>query len=1032
MIATAGAPTRLLVSCSAFGLMIAAQTNAQAQTTATAQTQTLEPGTPATTADDHANDLIVVTGTRASLQGAIERKKNSGTTVDSIVAEDIASFPDKNVGEALSRVTGVQLSRDFGEGVAVSIRGVEPDLNRVEINGVTTLGQGGTGQRGADFRELASELVKSIDVYKGVTADLTEGGIGGTVSIQTRRPLDLRKPFAAFTASAQYHDTSDTLRPRGNLTIGTNKLLGGKLGVIVNLTYDNSVTRNDYLRNTAWARIGDLNGDNKKITSRPAFDAITTLAGCAAVPVSAPIGESRADCQQQFYEFVPAIPRYGLWIRDDERISGVATVQYQLTDRLDIYAEYQRNRRNNHLTDYNYQFTTSSLDRIDRSNNCASCTFDDDGNLIGFFTAPTATTNQAGAAGIFRTEKRDFSYVLDSDYRTLGFNWVGERFQLRGFGVKSKGTTTSYNKSLLALATIPRIRIDLDPGTGAPSFTFPTGVNPADPATYQGPLTPQNGTGACPTSRIVNCSTPLLGAFQWRPEQVDVTEDQYKLDADWETGLPFLKSIEFGGQYRTSTSIRFAQGANFFNSDGTFVPTPYVTSTVALGAANSQLPFPSSATNPAQGTVQTFTAAKWAQLLSTSTELTPNIFFNTGDRAGLPDNWLSPNFTRLGDYFDTQYLNQDRVRMANGVAQTPAHDIREDIYAGYLKGNFRTSLLGMPFSGNLGVRWVQTRDTSTGSNVRRERRPSAADPTITETVTVSIDTISLRNRYTDVLPSFNAALELVPDKLMLRVGAAKVMARPKPTLLAPNINCLFDLTSGGLSDSLNDTCTAGNPALKPYRANQYDLNVGWYPNRDTLVSAAFFYKDIKSFIVENSRTFNVDLFGDGELFDLVQPINAAGAKIRGVELSAQTAFTFLPAPFDGLGSQVNYTYSSASNTGLTNALTLEALPYPGLSNHNYSLIGYYDKGALNARVAYTWRSEYLVAVADASGNPLFRKASGYLDAKITLRFLNDRLQFFVEGKNLTGTTETAYAGGIRSTDISYPGKRFFWGISARY
>jgi TonB-dependent receptor len=977
-------------------------------------------------------DVITVVGTRASLQSAIDRKKKSGTTVDSIVAEDIASFPDKNVGEALQRVPGVQLQRDFGEGVAVSIRGVEPDLNRVEINGVTTLGQGGTGQRGADFRELASELVKSIDVFKGSTADMTEGGIGGTVSIETRKPLDLLKPLAVITAWAQYHDTSDTIRPRGNVTIGTNKLLDGRLGFLVNLTYDNSVTRNDYVRNTAWARIGDLNGDNRKITSRPAFDSITTLAGCAAVPVSAPIGESRADCQRQFYEFVPAIPRYGLWIRDDERLSGVATVQYQVTNNLDVYAEYQRNRRDNHLIDYNYQFTTSDLARIDRSNNCASCTFDEAGNLIGFYTAPTAPTNQSGAAGIFRTEKRDFKYVLDSEYKTLGFNWIGDRFQLRGMGVTSSGTTTSHNKSLLALATIPSVRIDLDPETGAPSFTFPAGIDPNSPATYQGPLTPMNGTGACPTSRIVNCSTPLLGAFQWRPEQVDVTEDQLKLDADWETGMAFLPRLEFGGQYRESTSVRYAGGANFYNSDGVFVPTPYVTSTVALGSTNTELPFPSSATNPAQGTVQLFTAAKWAQLLQTSTELTPGTFFNAGSRSGLPDYWLSPNFNQLGDYFDTQYLNHDRVREVDGIAQTPAHDIRENIYAGYIKGNFETRLLGMPLSGNLGVRYVKTRNTSTGSNIRRESRPSAANPTVNETVTVSIDTISLESSYTDVLPSFNAALEVMPNELIVRLGAAKVMARPKPTSLVPNINCLFDLTTGGIADSVNDTCVAGNPALKPYRAAQYDFNIGWYPNRDTLVSAAFFYKDITSFIIDNSRTFNVDVFGDGRLFDVVQPINGAGAQIRGVELTAQTALTFLPAPLDGLGGQVNYTYSTASKTGLTNALTLEELPYPGLSEHNYSLIGYYDKGPVNARIAYTWRSEYLVAVADASGNPLFRKASGYLDAKLTLRFLNDKLQFFIEGKNLTGTTEMAYAGDIRSTDIGYPGKRFFWGISARY
>jgi len=97
---------------------------------------------------------ILIVGTRASLRSAIARKRNAGTVVDSIVADDIASFPDKNVGDSLARVTGVQLSRDFGEGVQVSIRGVEPDLNRVEGNGVTQMAPLGT--RGVDFRELAT------------------------------------------------------------------------------------------------------------------------------------------------------------------------------------------------------------------------------------------------------------------------------------------------------------------------------------------------------------------------------------------------------------------------------------------------------------------------------------------------------------------------------------------------------------------------------------------------------------------------------------------------------------------------------------------------------------------------------------------------------------------------------------------------------------------------------------------------------------------------------------------------------------
>jgi len=113
------------------GIACASQAEAQAKPAAATEEK-------ATTIDE-----VVVVGTRASLQSAMNRKKRNGTISDSIVAEDIGQFPDKNIGEALGRVTGVQLARDFGEGNAVSIRGVEPDLNRVEINGMSTLSTGG-------------------------------------------------------------------------------------------------------------------------------------------------------------------------------------------------------------------------------------------------------------------------------------------------------------------------------------------------------------------------------------------------------------------------------------------------------------------------------------------------------------------------------------------------------------------------------------------------------------------------------------------------------------------------------------------------------------------------------------------------------------------------------------------------------------------------------------------------------------------------------------------------------------------------
>jgi TonB-dependent receptor len=943
-------------------------------------------------AEGEARNDIVVVGTRASLESAIQRKKNAGTVVDSIVAEDVSQFPDKNIGEALQRVTGIQLQREFGEGVAVSIRGVEPDLNRVEINGVSLLGNGGAGERGADFRELASELVKSIDVFKGFTADMTEGGVGGTVSIQTRRPLELSRPLLSGTISGQYLDGADgKVRPRANITAG-HKFLDDRLGILLNATYDHNLTRGDFLRGTEWVRLADFNGDNRNLVPHPIYGAITTVAGCRQVPQGP---DQRAACQRQFYDNSPRTPRYGIWTRDDKRISAMATVQYQFADNFSAYVEGQYNERRNHLIDYNYSVDLKSADRILGS----SAVIDDDNNVIDLITAPTAPTDSTGAGSIFSTSKRDFLYRQQSRYFSGGFDWTLDRLKLTGLAVTSKATTKSDSKTISLAASIPSIRVQLDPETGIPRFIFPSGYDPQNVSTY--------------TSGI----RPVGPTLQYRPDEVETSETQFKLDADYELGSALFKSVEAGVQYRRSGSLRYS-GGGYVRADGVTVPSNDITQTVVVrDGGNAPL---------------VWSKEKLAAFIAASSEQTPGTFFDTGglDRTGIPSSWLSPNFDAVDEYFDTSAFNRDCIRICNGYDQIPLHKISERVMAGYLKANVETSLFGLPLTGNFGGRYVITRTNAAGSSTTRQRVTNPATGVVS-TIVVGTQQIAIRNRYSDFLPSANVNLEL-NARTSLRLGYAKVMARPKPTDLVPNANCLYDLTPEGQASDGLDTCTAGNPDLKPYRADQFDVNLAWYANRDTLINASVYYKDVKSFILARTLVTGVDLFKDGVLFDVTQPINGAGAQIFGLEMSAQTAFTFLPSPLDGFGAIANYTYSKARNVDLYNSLDGSRLGFPALSKHSYNLILYYDKYGFNARVAYNGRTRYLLSAAERSGNPVFRDGTGYVDAKIIYRIPGTGATAFIEGKNLTGETERSTSGSIRLAETGYPGKRYFAGISLKY
>src|SRR5688572_15020086 len=165
-------------------------------------------------------ETVLVTGIRASLRESLEVKRQSQAVVEVITSEDVGKFPDKNVAEALQRVSGVSISREFGEGERVSIRGTAPNLNRTQLNGhgIATADWFVLDQlsatRSFNYLMLPTEVIGQTEVIKGSQADIDEGGIGGTVNIKTRNPLDL--PSTTFSASLQgsYSDLADSTDPQ--------------------------------------------------------------------------------------------------------------------------------------------------------------------------------------------------------------------------------------------------------------------------------------------------------------------------------------------------------------------------------------------------------------------------------------------------------------------------------------------------------------------------------------------------------------------------------------------------------------------------------------------------------------------------------------------------------------------------------------------------------------------------------------------------------------------------------------------------
>lgn len=1040
------------------GAQIGAQVGAQTgpMTAPSAAPQSPQDTAPDATLSDGATpEDILVVGTRASLQSAIARKRKAGTVVDSIVADDIASFPDKNVGDSLARVTGVQLDRDFGEGVKVSIRGVEPDLNRVEVNGVTQASA--DGSRAGDFRDLATELVKSIDVYKGYSADLTEGGLGGTVSIETRRPLELKKALGTLVVSAQHLETTQNWRPRLTAVLGTPHFLIDGLGVLANVTYDDKQLRQDYISNTNWKRIADFDRSDEKTVANPDFANFNTYSSCAGVGgANAPAATARRlACETQFFDWVPTVPRLRQRRIDDKRLSGDFQVQYEFASNFRAFAEATITNRKQQLNDVNYSLDLGRFERFNydpalpaglngatsRPQITAGTSTSENHvvtsaltalNSVNVGTAAAPVWN--GASNILGVQRRDFEYDQRTRYYLTGFDWTFDDLKIKALASHSTGRTVGETNLLAYSTGISGVTIDRRNDLGIPVFVFPENFDPASPSAYVRPGgINAPGRQAGPT-------------VQYRPTDNNNKEDQLKLDADWETHLPFLTSIEYGGQFRWQEYENYAGG-------GTRLLTPAVSANPSTGAAATAAVYQTSAnvsyttvvtdTPPAVRAANTYymTQAQYAQFVAANTGSLPGASLFSGLKgapSGLPGQLAVPvvDYSRLGAIYDLSGFDQDLVRNADGLSQIPAVFIKERVAAAYIKGNFEQDVLGMRLSGNAGVRYVKTIDEGTGTNISRQTRVRPGTgvpgiPAVVETVILGANSLSLNNSYTDWLPAFNAALDITPN-LTFRANWARNLARPKPTDLVPNVNCVDDVTD---ITGLQDACVSGNPDLLPYRADQWEVNLGWFPNKDTAISIGYFKKYEKSFVIQNITRPDVDLFQDGTLFTVRQPANGFGALLDGIEASVQTAFTFLPAPFDGLGASGNATYARAIRTNLTNIATgLPLDDYPGLSKWTANASIFYDKDWLNLRVNYNYRSNWLVTVADVNfdNSPIYRKAEGFIDAKVTFRFPEQHTNLFMEIQNINKQSSKSYIDKARPVEYYYAGQRFFAGLQLKF
>lgn len=303
-----------------------------------------------------------------------------------------------------------------------------------------------------------------------------------------------------------------------------------------------------------------------------------------------------------------------------------------------------------------------------------------------------------------------------------------------------------------------------------------------------------------------------------------------------------------------------------------------------------------------------------------------------------------------------------------GVALVPGNSgaAQERTIGGYVEASLGGNFGSHAWSGNIGVRVTRTKVTSTGfgQEILSITTPPGLDPIVNLS---DPQPITARGDYTQVLPSANFKVDLLKD-VVLQAAVAKTLTRAtlSDLLLIRNIN----------PRPRERAITDGNPGLKPMIGWNYDAALTWYLDRASFLSVAVFAKDLKD--LSETVTSTVQILGLD--FRRTRPENIGSRSYYGVEFSGQYTFTGLPAPLDGLGVQANISLVDPDAT-------------------TYNLVGFYEKGPLQMRLAYNYRNAYRATDAGNRGQPVDVAAYGIWDASINYA-LNDHATVFAQGLNL--------------------------------
>jgi TonB-dependent receptor len=1002
-----------------------------------AQTTPTEPSADPK-ADAQPASKVVVTGYRYSIEKSLDQKRNANAIVDVVTAEDIGKFPDKNVADALQRVPGVIIDRSGGEGKNVSVRGLSSELTLTQLNGnyVATAESNGDPSRSFNYMLMPSNMLGSAELFKTPEARIDEGGIGGTVILHTRRPLDMKSNSGFVNAEGTWADTTKK---------GDGQFSGqyawhdesNRFGVLVGYTQQKRTTRTMGASTENWSWYGD------DYDAHPATD----VNGKPSDMTSYWWGQSGFYNQSGKYYtnfMMPTSVNFDVKEEQRERKGGQLTLQFKPMRNLNLTANYFRFDLSQNSQTNTLKIPEWNLARYSGDGNWAGgrmldgLTFDPSGTIVtgaNYSAHPGKTyycsEAQAAAAGQQPGGWGPDDCTIPTPQITGSYNREKAKSQTFDIGAEWKGA--SLDASFLAGRTW---------AGGGPSLQFTMPIKPrvqnADGSWTLGNYASSWNLNGTPT---MNFSPELMANLAKGIGEIDLgstssswtrnsTKQNYaQADFTWHNdGSQWLDSLQFGGKYRDGGTHR-STGNNYWVCPG-------------KDAGN-------------------YDNRYQAGCDPTANKFQPNFLYGQS-LDNIAGGIQASAFPAIDYASYVNYLNKTYGQMQTRNEDNFVFNVGEKISSAYLQANIKTDRL----RGNLGVRLVRTKQHADSTDQVENYKdyffngangtpapclaggaPAAGAPagsgcvsgftTLPDSIarTQTFVVSSLDRTYNDVLPSLNLAYDL-SDTLLLRAAASKVISRPGYSDIA---------APGGLQnfsqEYVNDRRLiggGGNPGwfgsgsnknLEPYKATQFDLGLEWYFQRGSVLGLDVFRKNVSNFSVPVVMDVNMSV--GGQNVTVQNYSTSAGGRngvSQGAELYAQHTLA------NGIGFQFNYTYNKTNQAAITleDGTDIGSSPLVGSARNQVNLTVFYETDKLLLRASYNRRGE----VVDGLQNGLNVYEDPYSQIDLNAAYnITKELSLTASVLNLTRQETRAHLGNDTSNRFysnGYAGRIAYVGLNYKF